>query len=165
MLKSILSRLVAVGLMAGLLLGQSAAIAAENDLAAIGWLAGVWQSELKDGSQTVYVYVPLINGEMLSTQMGLRDGKTSRYEFRVIHEQNGQVLFQELAFKPDLSPGDPVPSRPLLAHDATHLDFTDMKVTRTGENAITVELTIHSPDGPRAVTVKLRRTMRFTQVK
>jgi hypothetical protein len=134
-------------------------------MAGIGWLAGVWQTPSADGGQTEYVYVPLFGGQMMSTMVALRNGQPTRYELRVIKVQDGQVIFHEVGFKPDLSPADPVPLRPLQSATAQQIVFTDMKVTRTGQNSATMELTLH-PMGAaaRTVTIQMRRTMRFAKI-
>src|ERR1700759_4359911 len=83
----------------------------------ISWLAGIWQTPVKDGAQTEYVYVPLFNGQMLSTMFAVKDGQATRYELRVIRQDDTQVVFHEVAFKPDMTPAPPVPLRPLQSQD------------------------------------------------
>jgi len=149
--------------------GSSAASAAgkvSGNIGVLSWIAGVWQSEPRDGAQSEYVYAPLYNGVMVSTNISTRDGTPTRYELRIIKDENGQVVFRELGFRPDLSSAGPVPERPLQSADATQLAFTDMKITRTGPNAATLELTIHAPGGaaPRTVTLRLHRVFRFAKV-
>ena len=142
------------------------AVAAEPaaDMKAMSWLAGVWQTPVKDGAQTEYVYVPLFNGEMLSTMMAAKDGQATRYELRVTKVIGAQVVFHEVGFKPDLSLADPVPLRALMSQDKGHIDFQDMKVTATGKDSINVELTLHQPTGTRSVMLSLRRVMKFAPV-
>jgi len=148
---------------------RSVASAADKDGASIGmlsWLAGVWQSEPRDGTQSEYVYAPLYNGIMVSTNLSTQDGTPTRYELRVLKEENGQVVFRELGFKADLSSAGPVPERPLQSADASRLTFTDMKITRMGPNVATLELTIHAPGSaaPRTITLRLHRVFRFAKV-
>jgi hypothetical protein len=149
--------------------GSSVASAAGKDSGSIGvlsWIAGVWQSEPSDGAQSEYVYAPLYNGIMVSTNFSTKNGTPTRYELRIIKEENGRVVFRELGFKPDLSSTGPVPERPLQSADTRQLTFTDMKVTRTGPNVAILELTIHAPIGgaPRTVTLRLHRVFRFSKV-
>lgn len=149
--------------------GSSVASAAGQGSGSIGmlsWLAGVWQSEPRDGAQSEYVYAPLYNGLMVSTNLSTKNGTPTRYELRIIKDENGQVVFRELGFNGDLSSAGPVPERPLQSADARQLTFTDMKITRTGPNAATLELTIHAPGSvaPRTVTLRLHRVFRFAKV-
>jgi hypothetical protein len=146
------------------LLALAGTASAADTLAGVGWLAGVWQTPVTQGAQTEYVYIPLFNGQMLSTMVALRNGQATRYELRVIKLQDGQVVFRELAFKPDLSSADPVPLRPLHSATAQEITFTDMKVTRTGENSATMQLTLHpAGEPPRSITVPMRRTLTFAK--
>jgi Domain of unknown function (DUF6265) len=149
--------------------GSSVASTAGKDSGSIGmlsWLAGVWQSEPRDDAQSEYVYVPLYNGVMVSTNFSTKDGTPTRYELRIIKCENGQVVFRELGFKPDLTAAGSVPERPLQSADARQLTFTDMKITRTGPNVATLELTIHAPGSvaPRTITLRLHRVFRFAKV-
>ncbi|MGH8256519.1 MAG: DUF6265 family protein [Steroidobacteraceae bacterium] len=149
--------------------GSSIAHAAGKNSGSIdmlSWIAGVWQSEPRDGAQSEYVYAPLYNGVMVSTNLSMKNGTPVRYELRIIKHENGQVVFRELGFKPDLSSAGPVPERPLQSADSRQLTFTDMKVTRTGPNVATLELTFHAPGGaaPRTVTLRLHRIFRFAKV-
>lgn len=149
--------------------GSSVASAADKDSGSMGmlsWLAGVWQSEPRDGAQSEYVYAPLYNGIMVSTNLSTKDGTPTRYELRILKDENGQIVFRELGFKGDLSSAGPVPERPLQSADAKQLTFTDMKITRTGANAATLELTFHPPGGvaPRTTTLRLHRVFRFAKV-
>lgn len=148
---------------------NSAANAAGKDSGSVGmlsWIAGVWQSEPRDGAQSEYVYAPLYKGVMVSTNLSTKGGTPTRYELRIIKAENGQVVFRELGFRPDLSSAGPVPERPLQSADGRQLIFTDMKVTRTGQNLATLELTIHAPGSatPRTVTLRLHRVFRFAKV-
>ena len=158
----LLATLLAVG-------GHWSAPAAAGESASMGalsWITGVWESQPRDGAQSEYVYVPLFNGVMLSTNFSVKDGQPTRYELRVIKDENGQVVFRELGFKPDLSSAGPVPDRPLQSADSKQLVFTDMRVTRTGPNSATMELTIHPAGGAtsRTVTMELHRVLRFAKV-
>lgn len=141
------------------------ALAASN-MDSLSWLAGVWETPVANGAQTQYVYVPVSNGTMLSTMFAVKDGQATRYELRVIKMEGDQAVFHELAFKPDLTPGAPVPLRPLESADADHLNFVDMKVTRVGPNDIKMALTAHPANGPAQTRdVDLHRVMRFVKVQ
>jgi len=129
------------------------------------WLEGVCETQAQDGTLTEYVYVPLFKDEMLSTMVAVKNGQPTRYELRVIKDQSGQVIFHEIGFKPDLTLAPPVPLRPLQSASTQEINFTDMKVTRTGQNSATMELTIRTPGtAPRTLTIQLRRTMKFSKV-
>lgn len=132
----------------------------------LSWIAGVWQSDPRDGAQSEYVYAPLYHGVMVSTNVSTKNGAPTRYELRIIKDENGEVVFRELGFKPDLSSAGPVPERPLHSADGRQLAFTDMKITRAGPDVATLELTIHAPGdaGPRTITLRLHRVFRFTKV-
>lgn len=147
---------------------SSLALAANKDITAMSWLAGVWQSQPNEaGAQYEYVYMPMFNDEMLSTQMVVTKGKTTRHEVRTIREQDGKVVIVDQPFKGDMTSAPPIPTRQLESVDSTHANFTDMKLTLTGKNAMTLELTVHPPNGAaaRTVTIDLKRTMRFSDVK
>lgn len=139
---------------------------ANATMGSLRWLTGVWESKPRDGAQSEYVYMPLFNGILLSTDISAKDGAPTRYELRVIKTENGQVLFRELGFNPNLSAAAPVPNRPLLSADSKQLNFTDMRVTRTGPNTATLELTLHPSGGTqtRTVTMQLHRVYRFEKV-
>ncbi len=135
-------------------------------MGALSWIAGVWQSEPRGGAQSEYVYVPLYNGVIVSTNFSTKDGEPTRYELRIIKGENGQVVFRELGVKPDLASAGPVLDRPLQSADSRQLVFTDMQVIRTGPNTATMELTLHPPGGaaPRTVTMRLHRVFKFAKV-
>lgn len=158
-------RSLALAALAGAASLSQSALAA-NDIAALNWMTGIWQTSVTDGAQTEYVYLPLMNGVMLSTMFSVKDGAPARYELRVIKAEGDQIVFRELAFKPDLTPGAPVPERPLHSVDAKQADFTDMKVTRVGENDIKMALTFH-PQGGAAQTrdIELHRVVKFVETK
>jgi hypothetical protein len=144
----------------------ASAQAADNDLSRMSWLSGVWESatDAKTGTQMEYIYGPAFHGVVISTLIRVTNGRADRYELRTIRNDNGHVIFHELAFNGDLSPADPVPPRPLESQDATHINFVDMKVTRLSKDRIHVSLTIRHPPGapPHALEEDLQRTMRFT---
>lgn len=147
--------------------GPAATALAANGMDQLSWLEGVWQTQPRNGAQSEYVYIPLFNGEMLSTNFSVNgDGQPTRYELRVIKVQDGQVIFHEVGFKPDLSIADPVPLRPLQSASSKQITFTDMQVTRTGANTATMELTIHPQGGAaRTLRMQMTRTMRFVKAR
>ena len=58
-----------------------------------------------------------------------------------------------------------MPLRPLESQDATHLNFTDMKVTRVDANNIKMALTVHGPGGAANTReVELHRVARIVKV-
>jgi hypothetical protein len=154
----------AVVVAAGAVASQSALAA--NDMASLSWLAGVWQTAVTDGAQTQYVYTPVANGQMISTMFAIKNGEATRYELRVIKMEGDKAVFRELAFKPDLTPGAPVPERPLESADKDVLTFVDMKVTRVGPDDIKMALTAHPANGPAQTRdVDLHRVYRFAKVQ
>jgi len=155
---------VLVALLIGFGAGGSA-VADNRDISRMNWLAGMWNSEPNTaGDRYRYVYLPDFNGEILSVFMGVANGKTSGYELRTIKEQDGRIILHVFAFQPDLSPAEPVPLRPFKSLDETHINFTDMAVTRTGKNSMTVKLTYHSAGAAdHTVSIDLKRTMIFAK--
>ncbi len=166
MKEKVLVTFAAVLVTIGGICSAHAAAKGGGGMGALSWIAGVWQSEPRGGAQSEYVYVPLYNGVIVSTNFSTKGGEPTRYELRIIKVENGHVVFRELGFKPDLASAGPVPERPLQSADSKRLVFTDMQVTRTGPNTATMELTIHTPGGAasRTVTLQLHRVFRFAKV-
>lgn len=153
---------VAFGLAAVVLPNVSPA-AESGKLARMQWLVGVWRSQVPNG-QVEEVFEPGNNGELLSTMKMVVGGKVTRYELRSIREKDGKVIFQELAFGADLATLDPVPVRTLESIDATHINFEGLKITRTGKDAMTVNVTVPDANGTtRVINIDSARALKFAR--
>jgi hypothetical protein len=154
---------VAFGLAAVVLPNVSSA-AESGELARMQWLVGVWRSQVP-GGQVEEVFEPVNNGELLSTMKMVVGGKITRYELRIIREKDGKFIFQELAFGADLATLDPGPVRTLESIDATHINFEGLKLTRTGKDTMTVNVTVHNPDGTtRVIKFESARALKFARL-
>ncbi len=160
----IIKGLMATSLLAGALTASGAAQAQGADpLAALSWLAGVWQGKFM-GADVEDSYEPMHNGEMLSVMSMARNGKVVRYEMRRIYEKNGKAYFQELAWGPNLSPAPKVPLRMLVTGDAHHADFGTLKFEKTGREGAVVWLTRPDKNGkPVTTRIDYRRVSIFAK--
>ncbi|MFI4913794.1 MAG: DUF6265 family protein [Steroidobacterales bacterium] len=147
--------------MAAALSPNVSSAAESGELAQMQWLVGVWRSQVP-GGQVEEVFEPGNNGELLSTMKMVVGGKVTRYELRSIREKDGKIIFQELGFGADMAALDPVPVRTLESIDATHINFEGVKLTRTGEDAMTVNVTVRNPDGTtRVINFNSARALKF----
>lgn len=141
-------------------LGLSQSMAASNvQFSDLSWLTGLWRAQ-NGKDQVEEMYLPAKNGEILGTFTAVTDGKVSRYELRSIHEQDGQIIFQELAYGPGLKADAPVPTRVVTSTDATHIAFDDLSIVRTGENSMMVTVTLRQAE-TRTVSVSYSRVMKL----
>ena len=113
------------------------AVAQDNPINQLGWLAGMWRADFQ-GGKVEDVWTPPTNGEMLSTMKMMNGGKVGRYEFRSIRVIDGKLTFQELGFGGDLKPANGPPLAPLTTIDAKHAVFGPYTFESTGPNTMTV---------------------------
>jgi hypothetical protein len=63
------------------------------------------------------------NGQVMSTMINVINGQAMRYGIRIIRADDSHVVFHEMAFNLDLSPGAPGPQRPLMRQTRTNWYF------------------------------------------
>lgn len=138
----------------------SASSASTAQFADLNWLVGLWRAQ--NGKDAVEeMYLPAKNNEILGTFTAVTDGKVSRYELRSLREQDGQIIFQELAYGPELKADRPVATRVVTSTDAMHINFDGLSIVRTGENSMTVTISLQQPT-PRIARMDYTRVMKLT---
>jgi len=134
----------------------SAVRAQAPPIASFNWLVGTWHSQ-NHGDDIQETYVPAAGGQILVLFQAVTKGQVSRIEIRSLREQGGQIILQELAFRPGLILDKSVATRTFVSGDATHAVFTGMTMTKTGDNAMTVGVKVATPGDPSGV-VELKYT-------
>jgi hypothetical protein len=123
-------------------------------LSDLNWLTGVWQGQ--NGEDAVEnVYFPQNGGEFLQAFTAVKGGQITVYELRSWRVENGRIVHRELIFGPELKPGREVADRYVTRTDATHVEYGESLITRTGEDSMTTRVVLH-PDGAPARTVEIQ---------
>lgn len=126
------------------------------------WLAGIWRGQ-NGADQIENVYLPTKNNEIVATFTATVDAKVTRYELLSFREESGKILRREVAFEPGLKLAAPVPTEIISSTDATHIRYGEAEMVRTGDNTMTVTVTLHPQNAPaRTVRMDFTRVLKFT---
>lgn len=147
---------------AGTAVPLQGAVAESAKFSDLEWLVGVWRGQ-NGVDQIENVYLPTKNNEIVATFTATVDAKVTRYELLSYREEGGKILRREVAFDPGLVPAAPVPAEIISSTDATHIRYGESEMVRTGDNTMTVTVTLHPQNSPvRIVRMNFTRVLKFT---
>jgi hypothetical protein len=126
--------------------GEASPPATVTDLA---WLEGRWVGEGLGGQAEEIYGAPA--GERIMGMFGsVRDGKAEFFEFILIEERSGSLVYRLKHFGADFSPweaADETVDFPLVAMDADAAYFDGLTLKRTGEGKMVSAVRVKLEDG------------------
>jgi hypothetical protein len=130
--------------------GWTQAVVRERiSISAAAWLAGRWTGEGM-GGVAEEMWSPPADGAMAGHFQLVRDGRIVFYELMQIIEDGDGLVFRVRHVNRDFTAWEDktqMVTFPFVSADATALRFRGLVLERTGDNAMTVTVTIRQRDG------------------
>ncbi|MBV7257527.1 hypothetical protein KCG44_12100 [Pacificimonas sp. WHA3] len=127
------------------------AVSPPATLASLQWLVGHWVGKGL-GGETEEVYAAATDGQMMGMFRYVKDGKAGFYEFILIEEREGSLVYRLKHFNRDLTgweEKDEIVEFPLVAISDDTAWFDGVTLQRAGDDEMRVGLRVGTKDGVR----------------